>query len=89
MTMTADEVLANGNTSMIYNYPAMTKTMRSKGGKQFKLHVAGGQFADSEILVLLGEFPPTNCVLIFLSFSFFGFSVSSFHFISCSVLVSE
>ncbi|CAN0549638.1 unnamed protein product, partial [Laminaria digitata] len=49
------EVLANGNTNLIYTYPNMTKTMRSKTGKQFKLHVEEGQFADSEILVLLGE----------------------------------
>lgn len=55
MTMTAEEVLANGNTNLIYTYPNMTKTMRSKTGKQFKLHVEEGQFADSEILVLLGE----------------------------------
>lgn len=54
MTMTAEEVLANGNTNLIYTYPSMTKTMRSKTGKQFKLHVEEGQFADSEILVLLG-----------------------------------
>ena len=33
-----------------YNYPAMTKTL---GG--FKLQVEAGQFADSEIIVLLGE----------------------------------
>ncbi|CAM9923658.1 unnamed protein product [Ectocarpus fasciculatus] len=55
MTMSAEEVLANGNTNLIYTYPGMTKTMRSKTGKQFKLHVEEGQFADSEILVLLGE----------------------------------
>lgn len=55
MTMTAEEVLANGNTSLIYTYPKMTKTMRSKTGNQFKLNVSEGQFADSEILVLLGE----------------------------------
>lgn len=55
MTMTAEEMLANGNNSLIYNYPNMTKTMRSKSGKEFKLHVEEGQFADSEILVLLGK----------------------------------
>lgn len=55
MTMSAEEVLANGNTNLIYTYPGMTKTMRSKTGKQFKLHVEEGQFADSEILVLLGK----------------------------------
>lgn len=54
--MTAEEVLANGNTSLIYTYPKMTKTMRSKTGNQFKLNVSEGQFADSEILVLLGEY---------------------------------
>lgn len=48
-------LLANGNTNLIYTYPGMTKTMRSKTGKQFKLHVKEGQFADSEILVLLGK----------------------------------
>lgn len=55
MTVTAEEVLANGNANLIYTYPDMTKTMRSKSGKEFKLHVEKGQFADSEILVLLGE----------------------------------
>ena len=57
MTMTAEEILANGNNGLVYNYPAMTKTMRSKTGKEFKLHVEEGQFADSEILVLLGAAP--------------------------------
>lgn len=49
-------MLANGNTNLIYTYPGMTKTMRSKTGKEFKLHVEEGQFADSEILVLLGTY---------------------------------
>lgn len=60
MTMTAEEVLANGNTNLIYTYPGMTKTMRSKTGKEFKLHVKEGQFADSEILVLLGTDTDTD-----------------------------
>jgi ATP-binding cassette subfamily E protein 1 len=33
-----------------YTYPAMTKTLGN-----FKLHVAAGDFSDSEIIVLLGE----------------------------------
>jgi ATP-binding cassette subfamily E protein 1 len=45
---TADEVQAPKTRR--YQYPAMTKTL---GG--FKLHVDPGEFADSEILVLLGE----------------------------------
>lgn len=44
-----------------YNYPAMTKTMRSKkkngqgSRRSFKLHVEAGSFSDSEIIVMLGE----------------------------------
>lgn len=37
-----------------YNYPSMTKTMK-RGTSQFILHVQGGEFTDSEIIVLLGE----------------------------------
>ncbi|CAN0366497.1 unnamed protein product, partial [Discosporangium mesarthrocarpum] len=55
MTMTADELVGNGNSSSLYTYPSMTKTMKSKSGKEFKLHVEEGSFADSEIIVLLGE----------------------------------
>lgn len=44
-----------GRTSM-YNYPTMTKTMRQKeSDKTFILHVEGGSFTDSEIIVMLGE----------------------------------
>jgi ATP-binding cassette subfamily E protein 1 len=45
---TADEVKTVQSQSI--KYPSMTKT---QGG--FKLHVEGGEFADSEIIVLLGE----------------------------------
>ncbi|CAM9817535.1 unnamed protein product [Heterosigma akashiwo] len=41
-----------------YSYPTMTKTMRSTKGentKTFLLHVEGGEFTDSEIVVMLGE----------------------------------
>lgn len=37
-----------------YTYPSMTKTQR-RGESQFILHVDGGGFTDSEIIVLLGE----------------------------------
>jgi len=37
-----------------YSYPSMTKTM-SRDGSSFKLHIEGGEFTDSEIVVLLGE----------------------------------
>jgi ATP-binding cassette subfamily E protein 1 len=40
-----------------FDYPTMTKTMQSKekGSKKFTLHVEGGSFTDSEIIVMLGE----------------------------------
>jgi ATP-binding cassette, sub-family E, member 1 len=50
MTMTAEEYVQSDSTAM-YNYPAMTKTMKSPNGAQFKLHVEPGTFTDSEILV--------------------------------------
>ncbi|GMH88949.1 hypothetical protein TrVE_jg13719 [Triparma verrucosa] len=37
-----------------FNYPTMTKT-QTKGTAKFILHVEGGSFTDSEIIVLLGE----------------------------------
>jgi ATP-binding cassette subfamily E protein 1 len=37
-----------------YSYPTMTKT-QSKDDSKFILHVEGGEFTDSEIIVLLGE----------------------------------
>lgn len=37
-----------------YNYPDMTKT-QTRGTARFVLHVEGGSFTDSEIIVLLGE----------------------------------
>ena len=45
---TADELQAAHTQA--YNYPAMTATLGD-----FKLHVEPGDFADSEIIVLLGE----------------------------------
>ena len=46
---------APGKSSM-YQYPAMTKTMRQKDAtKTFILHVEAGSFTDSEIIVMLGE----------------------------------
>lgn len=46
---TADEA-QDGQNNRRYKYPKMTKTMGD-----FKLHVEGGQFTDSEIVVMLGE----------------------------------
>jgi len=49
------------NESAIYQYPNMTKTMRSKKknaknrDRVFTLHVQEGAFNDSEIIVMLGE----------------------------------
>lgn len=37
-----------------YNYPNMTKT-QTRDASKFVLHVEGGSFTDSEIIVLLGE----------------------------------
>lgn len=37
-----------------YSYPSMTKT-QSNAESRFILHVEGGEFTDSEIIVLLGE----------------------------------
>lgn len=37
-----------------YSYPSMTRTQK-RGKSKFILHVQGGSFTDSEILVLLGE----------------------------------
>ena len=37
-----------------YSYPSMTRT-QTRGKEKFILHVVGGQFTDSEIIVLLGE----------------------------------
>lgn len=48
MSETADELLQP--KSRRYAYPDMTKTL---GG--FKLNVDGGEFTDSEIIVMLGE----------------------------------
>lgn len=45
---TAEEILAPQTRR--YKYPDMTKTLGD-----FKLHVDSGEFADSEIVVLLGE----------------------------------
>lgn len=50
------DVAAGGERMAQYDYPAMTRTMSSRGGaSSFKLHVEAGQFTDSEIIVLLGE----------------------------------
>jgi ATP-binding cassette subfamily E protein 1 len=43
-----------GETMKSYSYPSMTRTMR-RGKEQFILHINGGEFNDSEIIVLLGE----------------------------------
>jgi ATP-binding cassette subfamily E protein 1 len=48
MQETADELILD--KSRRYNYPSMTKTIGS-----FKLTVEGGEFTDSEIIVMLGE----------------------------------
>jgi ATP-binding cassette subfamily E protein 1 len=48
MVETAEEILVNKTRH--YSYPSMSKTL---GG--FKLTVQGGDFTDSEIIVMLGE----------------------------------
>mmetsp|Transcript_9512 Transcript_9512/g.14319 ORF Transcript_9512/g.14319 Transcript_9512/m.14319 type:complete len:624 (-) Transcript_9512:258-2129(-) len=53
LTTQTDEPIESGRTAM-YQYPAMTKTMR-QGQQVFKLHVEAGSFTDSEIVVMLGE----------------------------------
>eukprot|EP01084_Bolivina_argentea_P276756 472305_1 len=56
MTMTAEEGFGKRDKSThMYQYPDMTKTMRSKTGREFTLHIQKGSFTESEILVLLGE----------------------------------
>mmetsp|Transcript_13980 Transcript_13980/g.28652 ORF Transcript_13980/g.28652 Transcript_13980/m.28652 type:complete len:633 (+) Transcript_13980:118-2016(+) len=45
---------AGGERMKQFTYPTMTKTMTSKGNS-FILHIEAGDFADSEIIVLLGE----------------------------------
>jgi ATP-binding cassette subfamily E protein 1 len=50
----ADSEDAKNDVMRNYNYPSMTKTMK-RGKSQFILHVEGGSFTDSEIIVLLGE----------------------------------
>ena len=46
--------LGKNDVMRSYTYPSMTKTM-TKGTAKFILHVEGGMFTDSEIIVLLGE----------------------------------
>jgi len=42
------------DTMKHYSYPSMTRT-QTRGKEKFILHVEGGEFNDSEIIVLLGE----------------------------------
>lgn len=49
MNETADELILDEKTRR-YSYPSMTKTIGN-----FKLTVEGGEFTDSEIIVMLGE----------------------------------
>lgn len=46
-----------GGVHSKYTYPAMTKTLipKKKSRSRFKLNVVGGNFTDSEIIVMLGE----------------------------------
>lgn len=48
------EVEEKKDTMQAYSYPSMTKT-QTRGTAKFILHVEGGEFTDSEIIVLLGE----------------------------------
>jgi len=50
----AEADVENNDIMRSYSYPTMTKTQR-RGTSQFILHVDGGAFTDSEIIVLLGE----------------------------------
>jgi ATP-binding cassette subfamily E protein 1 len=53
----AEEVTGGKDDHTQYTYPTMTKTLipKKKSRKRFKLHVVGGGFTDSEIIVMLGE----------------------------------
>mmetsp|Transcript_40710 Transcript_40710/g.53621 ORF Transcript_40710/g.53621 Transcript_40710/m.53621 type:complete len:630 (+) Transcript_40710:75-1964(+) len=56
VSQNAEEVSGEGGNDGRYSYPSMTKTMSSKKkAKTFTLHVEGGDFSDSEIVVMLGE----------------------------------
>ncbi|RHY90027.1 hypothetical protein DYB35_001240 [Aphanomyces astaci] len=59
LAQTADEMQLKDDTSAnTYTYPSMTRTMVSTKDNettQFKLHVQGGAFVNSEILCMLGE----------------------------------
>jgi len=49
-----------GKNLQLYRYPSMTKTMSedqviTEKSKVFKLHIEGGSFTDSEVIVMLGE----------------------------------
>jgi ATP-binding cassette subfamily E protein 1 len=55
---TNTELFDNPGRQSMYNYPTMTKTMTGAGegaSQKFILHVEGGAFTDSEIVVMLGE----------------------------------
>lgn len=58
---TNTELLEDPGKTRMYNYPSMTKTMKgltnaeNQVQQQFLLHVEGGAFTDSEIIVMLGE----------------------------------
>ncbi|KAJ8600600.1 hypothetical protein CTAYLR_010041 [Chrysophaeum taylorii] len=54
VSQTAEQV-SDADRLALYEYPAMTKTMKGKGDDQFVLNVEAGSFTDSEIVVLLGE----------------------------------
>ncbi|CAK4613156.1 unnamed protein product [Aphanomyces euteiches] len=59
LAQTAEEMHSKDDTSAnTYIYPSMTKTMVSTKDNettQFKLHVEGGSFVNSEIVCMLGE----------------------------------
>lgn len=50
----AEEEQEKKDVMAAYTYPTMMKTME-RGESKFILHVEGGEFTDSEIIVLLGE----------------------------------
>jgi ATP-binding cassette subfamily E protein 1 len=51
----AEEGQEGAKAVLEYAYPDMTKTMNSKSGSSFVLHVRKGTFSDSEIIVMLGQ----------------------------------
>lgn len=57
VAQSGEDTTRGGSGSSVSAYPAMTKTLmgKRKEGRRFTLHVRAGSFAQSEILVMLGE----------------------------------